>query len=91
MLKKTFWFLGVAAFVVFIFLPGYTKMQELREKNKDLIVKIKQLHIDNALLEQELKLIEIDPLYQEKIARERMGIVRKGEIPIKIVPADSKR
>lgn len=88
MLKKTFWFLGAAAFVAFIFLPGYTRMQELREKNRDLETKIKQLYVDNALLGQELKRIEIDPVYQEKIAREKMGIVRKGEIPIKIVPPD---
>jgi cell division protein FtsB len=27
-----------------------------------------------------------DPVYQERIAREKMGVVRKGEIPIKIVP-----
>ena len=71
-----------------IFLPGFTKLQELRDKNRDLEVKIKQLSIENSLLQQELKRISSDPVYQEKIAREKMGIVRKGEIPIKIIPQE---
>ena len=74
-----------------MFLPGYTKLQELREKNSNLEVKIKRLHVENALLEQELKQAESDPVYQEKIARERMGVVRKGEVPVKIITGESKR
>ncbi len=84
--KKGFWFLGVGVSLLVIFLPGYTKLQELRDKNRDLEVKIKQLKIENSLLDQELKRVENDPLYQEKIVREKMGVVRRGEIPIKIVP-----
>ncbi len=85
-LKKAFWFLGVIFFLLIIFLPSYTKLQELKDRNRDLEMKIKHLNIENALLQQELKRIESDPIYQEKIAREKMGIVRKGEIPIKIIP-----
>ena len=85
-LKKAFWFFGVIIFLLVLFLPGYTKLQELRDKNRGLEVKIKQLHIENALLKQELQHLEKDPLYQEKVAREKMGVVRKGEIPVKIIP-----
>jgi len=85
-LKKVLPFFGVIIILLIIFLPGYTKLQELRERNRDLETKIKHLNIENALLEQELKRIESDPVYQEKIAREKMGVVRKGEIPIKIIP-----
>ncbi len=91
LIKKTFWLFGIAVFLLIIFLPGYTKLQELRDKNSDLEIKIKRLNIENALLQQELKRIENDPVYQEKIAREKMGVVRKGEIPIKIIPGDKKR
>lgn len=90
MFKKAFWLFGVTVFLLVIFLPGYTKLQELRERNRDLAAKIKQLSIDNALLGQELKRTETDPVYQEKIAREKMGVVRKGEVPVRIVPADTK-
>lgn len=86
MLRKAFWLFGVTILLLIIFLPGYTKLQELYDKNKDLEGKIKKLRIENALLEQEVKHIDNDPLYQEKIAREKMGVVRKGEIPVKIIP-----
>lgn len=85
-LRKAFWLFGIAVTLLILFLPGYTKLQELKDKNRDLEVKIKRLNVDNALLQEELFRLENDPTYQEKIAREKMGVVRKGEIPIKIVP-----
>ncbi|MBI5145532.1 MAG: septum formation initiator family protein [Candidatus Omnitrophica bacterium] len=85
-LRKAFWLFGITVFIAIVFLPGYTKLQELRDKARDLQRKIKELKIENALLQQELKRIANDPVYQEKIARERMGVVRKGEVPIKIIP-----
>lgn len=85
-LRKAFWLFGIAVFLLVIFLPGYTKLQELRDRNRDLEIKIRQLNVENALLQQELGRAENDPLYQEKIVREKMGVVRKGEIPVKIVP-----
>lgn len=91
MLKKAFWLFGAAVFMLFLFLPGYTKLQELRDRNRDLGSKIKRLSVENALLQEELKKIENDPVYQERIMREKMGVVRKGEIPIKVVPEDKKR
>ncbi len=90
MLRKAFWLFGIAVFLLFIFLPGYTKLQDLRDKNRDLETKIKQLNIENALLEQEVRRVENDPDYQERIAREKMGVVRKGEIPVKLVPSQKK-
>lgn len=89
-LRKGFWLFGLAFFLLLIFLPGYTKLKELRDKNRQLEIKIKKLNIENALLQQELIRTENDPVYQEKIVREKMGVVRKGEIPIKIVPANKE-
>ncbi|MCM8801084.1 MAG: septum formation initiator family protein [Candidatus Omnitrophica bacterium] len=74
--------------LMIIFLPGYTKLQELKDKNRDLEAKIKRLQIENVFLEEELKRLNQDPVYQEKILRDKMGLVRKGEIPIKIVPEE---
>ena len=85
-IKKAFWLFGLAVFLLIIFLPGYTKLQELGDRNKDLELKIKSLNIDNALLQQELNRVENDPVYQEKIVRQKLGVVRKGEIPVKMVP-----
>ncbi len=88
MFKKAFWLFGVTVFLLVMFLPGYTKLQELRDKSRDLSRKIKQLSVENVFLDQELKRIKNDPVYQEQIAREKMGVVRKGEVPIKLVPID---
>jgi len=89
-LRKAFWLFGIAVFLLVIFLPGYTKLQEARDKNRDLEAQIKRLTIENILLQEELEKIENDPIYQERIAREKMGVVRRGEIPIKIVPAEKR-
>jgi cell division protein FtsB len=69
-----------------IFLPGFTKLQELRDKNHDLEAGVKKLKIENVLLQEELKRLENDPVYQEGVVREKLGVVRRGEIPIKIIP-----
>ncbi len=90
-LKNAFGYFIVAAVLLILFIPGFSKMQGLKDKNFDLEDKIRRLNIENALLHQELKRIENDPVYQERIAREKMGVVRKGEIPIKIVPEKKKR
>jgi len=89
-LRKAFWLFGIAVFLLVIFLPGYTKLQELKDKNRDLEAKAKKLVVENALLQQELNRIANDPVYQEKIAREKMGVVRKGEVPIKIIPGKKR-
>ena len=85
--KKWFGFFAIVILLLIVFLPGYTKVQELRDTNRDLEAKIRKLYKDNILLQEELKLIAEDPVYQEQMAREKMGLVRPGEIPIKIVPA----
>ncbi|MCX5695715.1 MAG: septum formation initiator family protein [Candidatus Omnitrophica bacterium] len=89
-LKKAFWGFGLIIIFLILFLPGFSKLQDLREKNRDLLDKIRRLNIENALLEEEMKKVASDPVYQERVAREKMGIVRKGEIPIKIVPQKKK-
>ena len=90
-LKKAFGLFAFAIIFLVLFLPGFSKLQNLRGKNNDLEDKIKRLSIENALLEQEIKKIANDPVYQERMAREKMGVVRKGEIPIKIVPQKQKK
>lgn len=83
-LRKAFWLFGFAVLALVLFLPGYTKLQELRIKNRQLEEKFRKMAVDNSLMQEELKRAENDPVYQEKIARDKMGVVRKGEIPIKI-------
>ncbi|MBU1726500.1 MAG: septum formation initiator family protein [Candidatus Omnitrophica bacterium] len=90
-LRKAFWLFGITVLLLILFLPGYTKLQELRDRNQDLQGRIKNLHVENALLQEELNRIQNDPVYLEKLAREKMGVVRKGEIPIKMIPEKKKK
>ena len=90
-LRKAFWLFGISVFLLILFFPGYTKLQQLRDKNRELEIKLKKVYVDNALLAQELERIQNDPVYQERIARDKMGVVRKGEIPIKIVPEKKRK
>ncbi len=83
-LRKSFWLFGFAVLLLFLFLPGYIKLQESRIKNRQLEEKFRKMAVENYLLQEELKRIDNDPVYQEKIARDKMGVVRRGEIPIKI-------
>jgi cell division protein FtsB len=85
MFKKALWLFGLATFLMVVFLPGYTKLQDLRAKNRELSLNINKLKKENVLLQNEIVRLQDDPLYQEKVAREKMGIVRKGEVPVKII------
>ena len=89
-LRKAFWLFGFTVLVLVLFLPGYMKLQESRFKNRQLEEKFRKMAVENYLLQEELKRVENDPVYQEKMARDKMGVVRKGEIPIKIF-SDKKR
>ena len=86
MFKKALWLFGVAVFLLVIFLPGYTKLQDFRERNSELSLNIGKLKKENALLQNQIIRLQSDPLYQEKVVRDKMGVVRKGEVAIKVVP-----
>jgi cell division protein FtsB len=86
--KKLFWLFALTGLAFVLFLPGYVQIKALRDKNFDLQGKNKRLQVENSLLEQELKRIDKDKLYQEKILREKLGVVRKDEVPVKMVPTD---
>jgi len=82
-----FWFCG------FTFSPissGLYKIAGAWAKNRQLEDSFRKMAVENYLLQQELRRVDNDPVYQEKMARDKMGVVRKGEIPVKIF-SDKKR
>jgi cell division protein FtsB len=74
-----------------IFLPGYAKIRQLAAKNRDLLKKNRVLNAENSLLQRELKRLESDQVYQERILREKMGVVRKNEVPVRIIQDESRQ
>ena len=47
---------------------------------------IEELKKSNVELEREITKIKTDPVYMEKVAREELGVIKKGEIIYKILP-----
>ena len=78
-------FLLLVGILLIIFFPGYAKMQELRQKNRDLEDNIKKLQAENLKFSQERERLEKDPEYLERVGREKLGIVKKGEVVYKVV------
>lgn len=72
--------------LVIVFLPSFAKYQEFYYKNKRLEERIEFLRSENKRLEEEKRRLETDITYIEQKAREKLGVVRKGEIVLKEGP-----
>ena len=84
MAKKRLIYLLIALGVITaLFLPGFSRLQELREQNRDLGKRIEILTKVNQELRREKEKLETDPTYVEKVAREKLGMARQGEIILK--------
>ncbi len=79
----------VAIGAAIIYLPGLIQLQELRYRRNELRTEIGRLKQENASLVQQKKLLEEDVGYVEKVARRKMGVVRKGEIPYRFVSEEA--
>lgn len=89
MIKNALWLFALTLFALFIFLPSYTRLQDLRQKNVDYSKQIEALKHRKIKLLEEKRLLEQDPTYLEKVGREKMGLIRKGEVVYKLTPAVS--
>lgn len=81
--KVTVYAVVLFAVLVAVFLPGYSEVQKLREDNDQLQRRIKLLEKHNGVLKDELSKMEKDSGYVEKKAREKLGIIEKGEVVYK--------
>ena len=55
-IKKATWLFTIAFIVLIIFLPGYSKLQDLRQKNRDLQKRIEELKQENISLKHYLNI-----------------------------------
>ena len=80
MAKKNIIIILIAVITILaVFLPGYTKLQDLIAENKRLERRIDKLQESVQILGEEKNRLENDITYIEKIAREKMGLVKEGE------------
>ena len=87
MFKNAIWLFSLAFIILVIFLPSYTRLQDLREKNASYQRQMEALKKENKELAEERRRLK-DPVYFEKIAREKMGLIKEGEVVYQLVPAD---
>lgn len=83
--KKLILIFSVLVILVLIFLPSFSKYQKLLSEQKRLIQRIEELEGANRRLEEEKYKLETDIEYIERRAREKLGIVKKDEIPYRII------
>ena len=89
MLKNAFLLFAFAIAVLLMFLPTFSKWQDVQQKDRDYKMKIEALEEEHAKLLEEKRLLEEDPAYLEKVARERMGLIREGEVIYHLRPVNA--
>ena len=63
---------------------------EMRQEARAIQQRIEQLKQENRRLSRELDYLKSDE-YIEKVAREELGLVRPGDVPVVMVPPDGQR
>jgi len=79
MLKNGIWLFILAFLILAVFLPSYRELEQKRQKIRQYESQIEELKFKNARLAEERRLLDEDPVYLEKVAREKMKLLRQGE------------
>jgi|GEM_PF-896864 len=72
-----------AVIIAAIFLPGTVKYCGLSIQKSQNESKLRSLTQENRRLREENKKLKEDPVYIEKMARENLGLAKKGEVVVK--------
>lgn len=81
--KVALYVLLVVTVLCVVFLPGYSRLNKIRESNDELRKRIALLEQRNEEMKKELLRMKEDPVYLEGKARNKLGIVKKGEVVYK--------
>ncbi len=82
---KSLWLYIIIGILLLIFLPGFSKIQELEGRLREAQAQLEETQRRNAALEERITQLENDEDSLEMVARERLGVVKKGETVIKII------
>lgn len=85
--KRPYVFICIIA-VFIVFLPGLARKYELNERRNFIEKETKRLYKENKDFLDEAEKLKKDPQYQERVARETLGVVKEGEIVLKIEPKE---
>lgn len=75
---------GLLAFSLFYSKTGLVRYNRLKAEHNKLLDQSRALEAENAELEAEVKALKENDAYIEKVARDRMGMVKGDEIILKV-------
>jgi cell division protein FtsB len=84
--------LVLAALLAYVFVfsrHGYMRRHELASENERLQLELQELRAENVRLREELSRLD-DPEAIEKLAREKLGLVKESEKVYRFVEKDKK-
>ena len=67
-----------------IYLPGYTKYQELKGRTRELKAEIARIKALNIELQDMTERLQTDVAYLEEVIRKDLGLAKPGEVVYKI-------
>ena len=79
--KVLFWLI----LIIIIFLPSYSKIQQLNTTDKELSSRLESLESENKRLSEEIELLKSDPVYIEEVARKKLKVARENEIIYRVI------
>ena len=77
--------LAVAAAFILFLVPKMLHVYTLETRQKNLEAELRRLQLQDQRLENELRLLRSDPVYLEKVARDKLNKAKEGEIVYKVV------
>jgi len=83
-------FLLVSALFLVFLAPKVFHERKLETRSRSLEAEIRKIRLENQALENELRLLKEDPVYLEKVAREKFNKAKQGEIVYKVVREGEK-
>ena len=83
-----FWLLILIVVACVIYLPGLSKYLMLKRKEVELEREIQRLKSQIVRLQEEERLLKTDLTRLEQVVREELGLVKPGEVVLKVVEED---
>ncbi|MDF2502970.1 MULTISPECIES: septum formation initiator family protein [Clostridium] len=80
--KLKYLIMGIIAInVSYLFINQQITMHRIKARIKDTTVEAQKLKSENEKLQDEIKVSQSDK-YSEKLAREKLGLIKQGEVPV---------
>jgi len=88
--KLTWTVILVSVVLIAIFLPGFSRYHHLKARQARLNGGIEKLRASEVGLRKEQDKLQTDPTYIEKVARDKLQVVNKGETIVRMEDKDGK-